>query len=496
MAALRVAPTTYHPECSSVEVVAAETAAANLSNSTAMHVLYQVDGGSNAHLLSNAGADALCRLSPAQGMIGGIAGRLEEAAGYKWAQARDKILVANGWRPAEGVADLWLFNAPAGKCCLLIVIDDLFFSEDKALKQTASKQLCAILSEAYGDVRYEIEPTSFKGYSIRWDRPACLIQLTFPQKIDEAMRSHLPELIDGGDVKLPAGKALQKLADSMVLAPPRPGKLAAAQMPMQQLIVSLKFIELLHPRIALILHRLSCVMSNPPPEAYYIARAALASVFGERFVGIAYGSAGLSGGERLSGAIAAHIDMSEPAGLDLEAHADAPWGDRNLYGIVLLYGGGAVLHQCKKVGLLVDCTMEVEAVAPPVRPPRWLPMRVRWGVPSAHRAMALRSLALTTLQTSASEMGRGLHRNPSTSLGATTSLCSVLRPATLLSATWATHRWPPTSSPSGSRRLSSSSACATSPIRGCTLCNVAEDPVFSIDRYVYSWTVNGRIDAA
>jgi len=77
VAALRVAPTTYHPECSSVEVVAAETAAANLSNSTAMRVLCQVDGGSNAHLLSNAGAAELCRLSPAQGMIGGIAGGLE-----------------------------------------------------------------------------------------------------------------------------------------------------------------------------------------------------------------------------------------------------------------------------------------------------------------------------------------------------------------------------------------------------------------------------------
>ena len=73
----------------------------------------------------------------------------EEAAGYEWAQARDKILVANGWRPAEGVADLWLFNVPAGKCRLLIVVDDLFFSEDKAPKQTTSKQLCAILSEAY-----------------------------------------------------------------------------------------------------------------------------------------------------------------------------------------------------------------------------------------------------------------------------------------------------------------------------------------------------------
>jgi len=251
---------------------------------------------------------------------------------------------------------------PPGKCRLLIVVDDLFFSEEKALKQTASKQLCAILFEAYGDVRYEIEPTSFKGYSIRRDRPACLIQLTFPQKINEAMRSHLPELINGGDVKLPAGKALQKLAEGMVLATPRPGKLAAAQMRTQQLIGSLKFIELLHPRIALILHHLWCVMSNPPPEAYDIARAALASVYGERFVGITYGGAGLAGSQRLSGAIASHIDMSEPAGLDLE-NADASWGDRNLYGIVLLYGGGAVLHQCKKVGLTVDCTVEVEAVA-------------------------------------------------------------------------------------------------------------------------------------
>jgi len=83
----------------------------------------------------------------------------------------------------------------------------------------------------------------------------------------------------------------------------------------------------------------------------------------ERFVGITYGGAGLFGGQRLSGAIAAHIDVSEPAGLDLEAHADASWGDRNLYSIVLLYGGGAFLHQCKKVGLLIDYTMEVEAVA-------------------------------------------------------------------------------------------------------------------------------------
>ena len=100
-----------------------------------------------------------------------------------------------------------------------------------------------------------------------------------------------------------------------------------------------------------------------PPEAYDIARAALASVYGERFVGITYGGAGLSASPRFLGAIAAHIDLSEPAGPALEAHADASWGDQNLIGIVLTYGGGAVLHQCKKTGLLVDCIMEAEAIA-------------------------------------------------------------------------------------------------------------------------------------
>jgi hypothetical protein len=99
----------------------------------------------------------------------------EAAAGFEWSQTRDKMLAASSWRPAEGVPDLWVFTAPEGTCRLLVVVDDLFFSEDKALHQAASKKLCAILSEAYGDVRYESEPTSFKGYSIRRDRAARLI---------------------------------------------------------------------------------------------------------------------------------------------------------------------------------------------------------------------------------------------------------------------------------------------------------------------------------
>jgi len=38
---------------------------------------------------------------------------------------------------------------------------------------------------------------------------------------------------------------------------------------------------------------------------------------------------------RLGGALAAHIDLDQRAPADLEAHADATWGDRNVYALVL-----------------------------------------------------------------------------------------------------------------------------------------------------------------
>jgi hypothetical protein len=47
----------------------------------------------------------------------------------------------------------------------------------------------------------------------------------------------------------------------------------------------------------------------------------------------------------------------------MEAHADATWGDRNVYGLLLTFHGAAILHQTKKIALLVDSSMETEAIA-------------------------------------------------------------------------------------------------------------------------------------
>jgi hypothetical protein len=250
----------------------------------------------------------------------------------------------------------------------------LFFSEDPALHRRASRALCTALSKLYGDLRYEAEPSSFKGYSIHGDRSACLLQLTMPQKIDEAARAHLPELLDGGALpRLPAGRRLADIADSIVLDSPAPAGLGLGlglglssvrnKSARSSLIGSLKFIELLHPRLSLLLHRPSCVMSAPPPEAYDVARAALVAVHAEKHIGITYGGTGLSVSPRLDAKLAAHIDLSEPAPADLVTHADFTWGDRNVYGIVLTFAGGAVYHGTKKISLILDSSMEAEAVA-------------------------------------------------------------------------------------------------------------------------------------
>ena len=186
------------------------------------------------------------------------------------------------------------------------------------------------------------------------------------QKINEAVLEFMPELRDSAAASpSPSGKKLQNLADSLEMPPieKRKSKLTTEQVRTQKLIGSLKFIEKLHPRITLVLHRLSCIMCCPPPEAWTVACAALRDVYEERDIGITYGGTAHATSPRLGGRLDANIPMDEPAVAELEAHGDATWGDRIVYGILLTFAGGAILHQTKKVALIVDSSMESEAIA-------------------------------------------------------------------------------------------------------------------------------------
>ena len=284
----------------------------------------------------------------------------ENEAGFEWQVELESTLASLGWRRAENVAACWTFSGPEGDAVCITVVDDLLFSESSSSNFSISEKLIAQLSDRYGDLRAERKPTSFAGYSLTYNEDGSLC-LSMPQKIIEAAREHLPSLIEGVNTNLPHGKKLTDLADRMALPSPRPPKLTARAVQTQRLIGSLKFIEQLHPRLSLILHRLSCVMSSPPPESWEVACAALEMAYQDRERGITYGGGHIA---KLGGDLRTSVDLDGSAPEQLETHADACWGtDRDLYGLLLTYAGACVLHQTKKIALIVDSSMESEAIA-------------------------------------------------------------------------------------------------------------------------------------
>jgi len=233
------------------------------------------------------------------------------SSGRSPSRARSSLL-AFGWHRAEGVPCLWIFTSPAGDALLVTIVDDMFFSKSALSDGAIAMRTCTLLSEKYNNMRMERErePTSFKGFfSICRDRAGRQLRLTLPNKITEAAREHLPALLDGGKLYLPSGQKFQQMADSLQLVTPRPLKLSHPQAQIQCLIGSLKFIKGLHPRLYLVIHRVSCVMASPDPEAMLVAQAqaTLAAAYAERDVGITYGGAGLSASAtpRLGGGFAA-----------------------------------------------------------------------------------------------------------------------------------------------------------------------------------------------
>ena len=187
-----------------------------------------------------------------------------------------------------------------------------------------------------------------------------------PQKVLEAVREHIPGILAGEAQKQLSGIELMRVADGMQLVPRAEGApLTPDQKRAQRIIGSCKFIEKVMPMLSLPLHRLSCVMSSPPPEANAVAKAVLSAAWTQRDVGLVYGgvaSAGLQG-SLVGGVQSDAFGLDHPAPDGLCMAADACWGDRCMYGLCLTYRGAAVHHVTKKLGLIVDSTMEAEAMA-------------------------------------------------------------------------------------------------------------------------------------
>ncbi|KAL1503315.1 hypothetical protein AB1Y20_011367 [Prymnesium parvum] len=169
-------------------------------------------------------------------------------------------------------------------------------------------------------------------------------------------------------------------------SPDRP--LDERQTRVQRMVGAMRYPEKVLPVLTLGLHRLSCVAQNPPPTATLVADLLLEiASYDHRFEGLTYGGSELGDDSDLQVSSAYGIDESDRPPDELVGYGDATWtaglqsseevlpplatlsklgcevASRDLYSVVLTFRGAAILHQTKKLALLVDCSMAAEEVA-------------------------------------------------------------------------------------------------------------------------------------
>ena len=282
----------------------------------------------------------------------------EREAGYEWQRTLTETILKLGWVKCEGVPAMYSFHE-AGKtipATMITIVDDFLIA---GMDTSIALATCRALKDKFQELSMAVEPDSFAGYKVARDRKARTLTLSMPQKIIEAAREHLPQMFEGGEkANVLKGGKLMNVADGLKLASvgSRHKWLNADQKATQSIIGSLKFIERVMPEITLPLHRLSCVMSAPPPEALEVAKGVLHYAYVNKDNGITYGGASDDGDE--------HVGIEGRAPSALSASADATWGDgRNLYGLMLTYNHGTVVHMTKKIRSVVESSHHSEAIA-------------------------------------------------------------------------------------------------------------------------------------
>ena len=282
----------------------------------------------------------------------------EVEAGFEWHDEFHCDLVNWGWTPCEGVPALYHH----GDARLGTIVDDFLVSEDSAGGEIAERTL-ALMRAKYGDVTSELHPTSFYGCKLEYGADGS-ITISLPQKIVEAVREHVPALLDGKTPKqlgLLTGIKLQQALDSLELGPPR--KACKDTTSTQSVTGSLKFCERVHTRFKLSVHRLSCVQAAPtdPAAAKLAAISVLAVAYDHRHEGRTWRPHTASAPRLLSGNIHVNIfDMADGAPSSLEAHGDFSNGPRQIIGELVTFNGAVVAASTKTLKSVATSTMQGE----------------------------------------------------------------------------------------------------------------------------------------
>ena len=283
----------------------------------------------------------------------------EPAAGREWYDTLAEALRDFGMREAENVPCLWTYTDETGDLLLSTIVDDLLMTEGGRRYDITDRLLAHLRRVFKTGVTAEREPTAYAGYKLTHSEGGDACKMSMPELIEQKVRDHLPEvLVPGalGPFIKERAKAAKQHFDKLQMPAERPAKLSKDSKKAQQIIGDIRYmLKAMAGRLNVPAHRLSCVMSSPPPEALPCAEYALAIAYRHRHDGITYSY----------GAKQVRIEFDMGTGFpSTEAFlmaTDATWGDRNLIGILGMMNGGAVVDTTKKT-ILADSSWEVEGI--------------------------------------------------------------------------------------------------------------------------------------
>ena len=249
-------------------------------------------------------------------------------------------------------------------------MDDLILSESRETDGTLINAFHECMKDSFGgnegnEVKFTMEPNSIAGYRIDRDRNNGTLTLSMEEKILEAVRTHMPELLET-DKKpdgILTGTALHEAADALRMPDAQPLPMPHAAKRVQKALGSIKFPEKgCIPALTLLTHRLSCVAKYPPPEATAVVDGLIYLAYQHRSDGLTFGGKFMTD-HSLKAATTRIFDLDQRSPADLSASGDASPGFHNVYSILIMYGGAALMHATKKCGLVIDSTMKLEQVA-------------------------------------------------------------------------------------------------------------------------------------
>ena len=163
-----------------------------------------------------------------------------------------------------------------------------------------------------GDVKVKHEPTEWLGITWQRDRSTRRLTVWMTKHIEDCVARHVPGILTGDRPSKAIGKGkVQAIFDKLKLPPQkeRSFTLSAEQKEVQAIIGELKFPEPVNPIVSLPLHKLSCVMSYPPPGALLAAQLVTEMAWDARYNGITYGGEGVKKGSRVQADFHANLEL-------------------------------------------------------------------------------------------------------------------------------------------------------------------------------------------